>query len=98
MSTAKYSLNIYGKNDEITKTFETNVIRWKLFKKAVQMQEDIKDKSESEQINAVSEFMLAIFPSMTEKDIENADVFDIFAVFKQIINKANAINGGKTKN
>ncbi len=98
MSTAKYSLNIYGKNDEITKTFETNVIRWKLFKKAVQMQEDIKDKSQSEQINAVSEFMLAIFPSMTEKDIENADVFDIFAVFKQIINKANAINGGKVKN
>lgn len=93
---AEYSLNIYGENDEIVKTYETNVVRWGIFKKAVELEDSIKgEKNEAAAIEAVSDFMLLVFPGMTSEEIENADAFDIFAVFKQIVKKADNINAGK---
>ncbi|QHJ73609.1 hypothetical protein [Butyrivibrio virus Arian] len=95
---ANYSLNIYGENDEIIKTFETNIIRWGIFMKAVKLQDDIEDQDEGEQIKAVSEFITSIFPNCTVDDLANADVSDIFNLFRAIVNKANKINIGIPKN
>lgn len=97
-STKEYSLNIYGDNDEIIKTYETDVIRWGVFMKAVKLQDEIKDKSEVEQMAAVSGFMTAIFPSLTVEELESADTFDIFNTFAQVVNKATKINGTKGHN
>lgn len=95
---ANYSLNIYGENDEIIKVFETNIIRWGIFMKAVKLQDEIEDQNEGEQIKAVSEFIASIFPNCTVDDLANADVGDIFNLFKMIVNKANKINTGIAKN
>ena len=93
MSTKEFSLNIYDDNDEIIKTYETNVIRWGVFMKAVKLQDEIKDKSEAEQMAVVSTFMTAVFPSLTVEELEFADTFDIFNTFEQIVNKATKIKG-----
>lgn len=98
MSTKEFSLNIYGDNDEIIKTYETDVIRWGVFMKAVKLQDEIKNKSEAEQMNAVSGFMTSIFPTLTAEELEGADTFDIFNTFSQIVNKATNINGMKGHN
>lgn len=97
---AIYTLNIYANDDEIEKTYGTNVIRWGIFKRAVEIDEKTKNANEAEQIEAVSDFMLAVFPGITKEEIERADTFDIFNVFKQIIKKAESIskNGGNSKN
>lgn len=95
---AEYTLNIYGENDEIIKKYETSVIRWKFFKRAVELQDEIKDKNDAEQLNAIIEFMKAIFIGLTDEEAENADAFDIINTFKQIVNKAKNINAGNSKN
>ena len=35
------SLNIYGENDEIVKTYETRHIRWRTFSEVVKLQEKL---------------------------------------------------------
>ena len=92
------TLNIYGENDEIVKTYKTNHVRFKLFKDAVKVNEEIADKGIDEQLEAVSGFVRAVFVGLTEEEIENADTFDVFNVFRMIVNKANGIKGGKGKN
>lgn len=95
MSMKEFSLNIYGENDEIVKTVETDIIRWGVFMKAVKLQDEIKGKDDAEQMRAVSEFMTVIFPDLSVDDLENADTFDIFNTFAQIVNKATNIKGLK---
>ena len=98
MSMKEFSLNIYGENDEIVKTVETDIIRWGVFMKAVKLQDEIKGKDDAEQMRAVSEFMTVIFPDLSVDDLENADTFDIFNTFAQIVNKATNIKGLKGHN
>lgn len=91
---AKYSLNIYGENDEIIKTYETNVIRWKILVNAVKTYETISEKSTAEQIEVISEFIKSVFPGMTDEDVELADAGDIMNTFNAIVANASRINGG----
>ena len=92
---AEYTLNIYGENDEIVKTYETNIIRWRMFTKAVELQDKIKSESEEEQIKAIAKFVCSIFPGLTIEETEDADAFDLMNTFNQIINKAKMIKGVK---
>ena len=92
------TLNIYGENDEIVKTYSTSHIRFKLFKDAVVVNEEIANKGIEEQLDAGGGFMKSVFIGLTDEEIENADTFDIFNVFRMIVNKANNIKGGKGKN
>ena len=91
---AKYSLNIYGENDEILKTHETNVIRWKILVDAVKIYETINEKSNLEQIETIGEFMKSVFPGMSDEDVELADASDIMNTFNAIVVNASRINGG----
>lgn len=90
-------LNIYGSNDEIIKTFSTNRIRWGLIVRAVELEEKMNDSSTGikEQISLLNDFVLSIFPDMTQTDVEAADYNDIKNVFKMVGNMAGAID---TKN
>ena len=40
----KYELPIYGENDEIIKTYGTNICPWAVFVEAADLQETIKNK------------------------------------------------------
>ncbi len=90
-----FELNIYGENDEIIKTFGTNHVKWGVFIEAVQLQEKLKDADTAEQFDAISRFVLKIFSGMTLEDIQNADGFDVMAVFTQLVNKAKNIGNSK---
>lgn len=94
---AKFSLNIYGKNDEVAKTYETDHVRWKLFVDAVELQETIGKKSAKEQVEVINGFMLSIFPGMKREEVEQADALDVMNTFKSIVSIANGINGTKGK-
>lgn len=94
---ASFELNIYGENDEIIKAFATDKVRWGIFLQAIEMQETLDKKSAAEQFVEMSEMVKKIFPNLTNKDLENADIDDVINTFKQLVNRANSI-GGNSKN
>lgn len=94
---AAFELNIYGKDDEIIKTFATDKVRWGVFLQALEVQDGLEEKSTAEQFDIINRFVKKIFPDLSDKDLENADIDDVMNNFKQLINKANKI-GGNSKN
>ena len=92
---AQLTLNIYGENDEILKTYETNHVRWRLLTEAVKLDEEIKECSTAEQIEAVGDFVLSLFVGMTKEELELADIDDVFNVFKIVTKMANKIGSPK---
>ena len=94
---AQFELNIYGKDDEVVKRFETERVRWGIFLQALELEESIKSATAGEMISAINEFVKKIFPDLTDADLENADVDDVMHTFKQLLAKAKKI-GVSTKN
>ena len=87
-------LNIYGDGDEILKTFSTNRIRWGLIVKAIELEEKFNngDVATKEQITLLNDFVLSVFPTMSQRDVEMADINDIKNDFKIIGNMSGNIN------
>ena len=90
-----FELNIYGENDEIIKTYGTDHVKWGVFIQAVQLQEKLKDADTATQFEEISKFVMKIFSGMTREEIDNADGFDVMAVFTQLVNKAQKIKGNE---
>lgn len=89
---AQFTLNIYGVGDEITKTYETNIVRFGMFLEAVDVYENLEKMSVAEQFKAVSQFVKRIFAGITDEDLANADYNDVFNVFMQLVNRASKID------
>ena len=94
---AQFELNIYGKDDEIVKRYESDRIRWGLLLQAFDMQEKLEDLSPAEQFSVIADFVKKIFPAITDEELENADIRDVFSLFRQITNQSKKI-GGNSKN
>lgn len=95
---AKYELNIYGENDEIVKTHETNICPWGVYIQAAETQETIKNKSAAEQMRAVGDILKAVFVGLTDKELARADGNDVMNTFMQIVSGGQKIKGGNSKN
>lgn len=80
----KYTLNIYGTDDEIIKTYSTNIVPWGVFVQAASLQERLVDKSALDQLKAIGELLQMFFVGLTEEELQHADVNDIMNTFKQI--------------
>lgn len=94
---AQFELNIYGENDEVLKHFETERVRWGIFVQALELEEALKGATARDMISSINEFVKKIFPSLTDADLENADVDDVMHTFKQLLAKAKKI-GVSAKN
>ena len=94
---ALFELNTYGNDDEILNTVSTDKVRWGVFLQALELQAELKDESPTAQFVTLSAFIKKLFPTMTDADLENADVGDVMNVFNQLIRQANRI-GGNSKN
>lgn len=95
---ALFELNIYGKNDEIIKRFETNKVRWGVYLQATELAENLQNASTVEKFKQISTFVKKIFPDLTDADIENADSDDVLNTFTQLIHKANGIKADENGN
>jgi len=94
---ALFELNIYGKDDEITKRFETDRVRWGVYLQAAQLEEQVRNAKATEQFEAIGAFIKKIFPELTDADLENADSEDVMNTFKQLVNKASGIQSGEAE-
>lgn len=88
---AAFELNIYGENDEILKTYAASHVRWGVLKAALSLQEQIRDASDAEQIDAMSNFACRIFVGLTTEELDNAATEDVIALFKQVTRMANRL-------
>lgn len=95
---AKYELPIYGDHDEVTKMHETNICPWAVYIQAADMQEQLKNKSIREQMDAVGEILKAVFPALTDAELLRADGADVMNTFQQIVSGGQKIKGGNSKN
>lgn len=87
----KYSLNIYGENDAIIKTYETNIVPWGVFVKAASLQETLKNKNIVEQMAAMGELLQTIFVGLTDEELYHADSNDVMNLFTQITGNGSKI-------
>ena len=90
---AVFELNIYGNDDEITKQYETDHVRFGVFVEAFKIDRDMKKMTAEGQFQAVSAMVKKIFPGLTDAELENADFADVMNTFRQLMNKANALMG-----
>lgn len=95
---ALFELNIYGKDDEVVKRFETDKVRWGVYLQATELAENLADASPVEKFKQISAFVKKIFPDLTDDDLDNADSDDVLNTFTQLIRKANGIKASKEKN
>lgn len=95
---AQFELNIYGDDNEITKTHTTDFVRWGVYLQALKLNDNLTEKTPAEQLEAVNTFVKKIFPALTDAELENADVDDVLNTFRQLINKGNQLTGGNSKN
>lgn len=93
---AKYELPIYGENDEIIKTYSTNVCPWAIYVQAAEMQEELKEKTAKEQIESIGEVLKVVFRGLTNDELLCADGGDVINTFKQIVSGGQQIKGGSS--
>ena len=65
---ALFELKIYGEDDEILRTYESNRLRWGKLLQAVKISEESKGKTASEQLESIYEVFQSIFPKLTRDD------------------------------
>lgn len=88
---AQFELNIYGQDDEIVKTYQTNIVRWGVYLQALEAQDAIKEMSAAKQLEVINGFVKRIFNGLTDAELADADVEDVFNTFCQLVNKAQQI-------
>lgn len=89
------SLNIYGENDEILKTYETRHLRWQMLTEAARLQDEIDGMDTAEQLEVVSNFILSVFVGMTREELALADMNDVLNTFNMIVKQAGSIKAAK---
>lgn len=91
------NLKIYEDDDTVIAEFETKRLRWGIVEDSVDLQEQLKGKSDKEQIIAMRKLVQMVFPTLTDELMRLADVNDIKLCFMQIINMVKKIEGAEGK-
>ena len=96
---AKYELNIYQANNEIEKTYATDVIPWGFYIEAVKAYDDMKEMDAVEQFGMINSFVKRMFIGLTDEELTRASGDDVMNVFNQLMRKGRSIVGaGNEKN
>lgn len=93
---ARYTLNLYGDNDKIIKTFETDHIRYGVLMKALELNDKTDKLTNAELMKGANEIVKAVFTGMTDDDLMLADMEDVINTYKRVANTANNVQGGSS--
>lgn len=90
------TITLYDENDEEINTYSKSVVRWGMLKQAIKLakQLDGKEKDLSEEnMDAISSFACRLFDDkFTKEQLEDgADISEVMACFKAVVNRASAM-------
>lgn len=92
---AKFELPIYGENDETIKIYKADVIKYKTFLKAMKIKDEVENAEADKIIELVNTVVKSVFPGLTDDELNNADISDVFNTYRQAVNLAALINSSK---
>lgn len=92
---ARFGLKIYGRNDEITNEYETNIIPWAVYIRAAHLNGEMSKMDVTQQMQEVSEIMKSVFVGLSDDELNRADGNDVMNVFMQIVNGSGKIKTPK---
>ena len=92
---AKFELNIYGGDDTILKQYATDHIPYSFFMRALEIDDSFEEKTPREQITLVNEIVKTVFSGLTDEELMQADIGDVFATFRQVLAQTGNIKGSK---
>lgn len=95
---AKFELNIYGNNDEIIKSYATDRIRYGVLMKALELQDKAEKLSPAELMREANALVKTVFAGLTDDELYQADMQDVFSVYQQITAMAGDISSDGSKN
>ena len=95
---AKFELNIYGNNDEIIKSYATDRIRYGVLMKALELQDKSEKLSPAELMREANALVKTVFAGLTDDELYQADMQDVFSVYRQITTMAGDISSDGSKN
>lgn len=87
-------LNIYTDDLEVKTTYKSYGLKWKAFKTVLAKQKEIetlRTESDEAALPLIFEIIRMLFPQITEEDIDDAYIDDIFYCFNQAINIAESM-------
>lgn len=87
-------LNIYDDDLEIKNTFRSYGLKWKAFKRILAKQkeiEELKAENEEDALPLIFEIVRMVFPQITEEDLGDAYIDDIFYCFNQAVEIADGM-------
>lgn len=88
----KYSLTIYGEDDAIVKTYGTDIIRYGILEEALRISEESKDSDSKSRLGMISPLLFSLFKGLTEEELRDADINDVFNLFGQILSIAQGLS------
>ena len=92
---AKFELNIYGGDDTVLKQYATDHIPYGVFMRALEIDDSFEGKTPREQITLVNEIVKTVFNGLTDEELMQADIGDVFATFRQVLAQTGNIKGSK---
>ena len=95
---AKFELNIYGNNDEIIKSYATDRIRYGVLMKALELQDKSEKLSPAELMREANALVKTVFAGLTDDELYQADMQDVFSVYQQITAMTGDISSDGSKN
>lgn len=92
---APIEINLYNNDDEIERTCRVSTVRFGFLKKAIKLQEQMKDQDAEAMFDAVAEFLVAFFNDQFSVDdlMHKATPAEVFAAFKAITAHASVLAG-----
>lgn len=95
---ALFTLNVYGENDEVVKTYETSKIKYGLIEDFISLSNDLKNKTEFEQFTLMKPILKTLFVGITDEELRNVDFIDVTKVILSIMKEVNSGFGSEGKN
>lgn len=92
---ARFELNIYDNDDNIVKTYKAERVRYGVFMMALKLSDEIKDKDSGETMIAANEIVKALFCGLTDEELANADIGDVFSIYRQVMNLSGSLKTPK---
>ena len=92
---ARFELNIYGKDDEIVKTYETERLKYGTLLQALKIAEKFDDMTNAQFVEAAQGIVKSVFVGITDEEIQCADAHDVVSIYQQVARASGGVEGGK---